>query len=387
MRVQYPYLFSENAEANVNVFNVRKYGAKADGKSDISKALLSAWKDACATMGSNKIVIPKGVYFLSEADIKGPCKGAIRFQVRGTIKAPIDPSAHSKADSWIIFSYIDQFILNGGGTFDRQGEIAWKNNNCAQNLKCNSLPISLRFNFITNSIVQDIASIQSKNFHVNILGCKDLTFQNFTITAPTTSANTDGIHIGRSNRINITDSNISTSDDCISLGDGSQQICVTNVRCRPGHGISVGSLGKFKNEEPVSGFFVKNCTISNTTNRVRIKTWPGSYSGIVSDMHFEDIKMENMWNPIIIDQLYCPWNQCNPKIPSKVKISNISFKNIKGSSATVIAVQLNCSSSVPCEKVELADINLTYNGIEGPPKSKCANIKPKLTEKIFPSGC
>ncbi|XP_048234357.1 exopolygalacturonase-like [Ricinus communis] len=263
------------------------------------RVLLSAWKNACATMGSNKIVIPKRVYFLSEADIKDPCKGAIRFQVRGTIKAPIDPSAHSKTDSWITFSYIDQFILNGEGTFDGQGEIAWKNNNCGQNLKCNSLPISLRFNFITNSIVHDIASIQSKNFHVNILGCKNLTFQNFTITAPATSANTDGIHIGRSNGINITDSNISTGDDCISLGDGSQQIRVTNVRCRPGHGISVGSLGKFKNEELVSGFFVKNCTISNTTNGVRIKTWPVSYGGTVSDMHFKDIKMENVTSPII----------------------------------------------------------------------------------------
>ncbi|XP_022933034.1 exopolygalacturonase-like [Cucurbita moschata] len=235
---------------------------------------------------------------------------------------------------------------------------------------------SLRFNFITNSTIKGITSLDNKNFHINVLGCNNLTFHNINIAAPENNPNTDGIHIGRSNKITITKSKIANGDDCISLGDGSKLIEVTNVTCRPGHGISIGSLGRYTNEEPVEGVTVKNCTLVNTTNGVRIKTWPASAaSGTATNMHFLDIIMANVSNPILIDQ-YCLWNQCNRQIPSKIKISTVSFKNIRGSSATPLAIKLICSRHLPCDDVKVSNIDLTYNGIKGPISSQCANVKP-----------
>ena len=151
--------------------------------------------------------------------------------------------------------------------------------------------------------------------------CKNLQFQHVTITAPGDSPNTDGIHIGRSSQINITNANIGTGDDCISIGDGTQDITIKQVTCGPGHGISIGSLGRYESEQPVSGIRVIGATLSNTENGVRIKTWPASPSGTASDIHFENVIMDNVGNPVLIDQNYCPNNQCSNEVI--INIANI----------------------------------------------------------------
>ncbi|KAF7807094.1 polygalacturonase-like [Senna tora] len=389
------------AEAQHVIFDIRKYGASPNR--DMTQALKNAWKDACASTNAAKILIPTGTYKLGQVDLRGPC----------IILAPPNPDKLDGNAQWVKFGYINFFTLSGGGTFDGQGQTAWKHNDCGRNKNCKKLSMvknmfiylykvssadfhlqevnnwvfpslfpNLEFwiGFLNNSIVRDITSKDSKNFHVNVLGCNNVTFVNFSINAPATSPNTDGIHIGRSSEINIIDSFIGTGDDCISLGDGSRNINVLRVTCGPGHGISVGSLGKFTYEEPVEGFTVKNCTFRNTDNRVRIKTWPGAPGTItVSDLHYEDIIMVNVSNPILIEQDYCPYNQCSKETPSKIKISKVTFKNIKGTSATPDGVKLICSSGVPCEDAKLSGIDLTFNG--APTTAKCANVKPLIIGK------
>ncbi|KAJ9686035.1 hypothetical protein PVL29_015087 [Vitis rotundifolia] len=365
------------------IFDVTKYGARTDGNSDISQALLKAWGDACSSPVASTVIIPDGTYPLGQIIIAGPCKAPINFVVQGTVMAPVDTSRFRAEAGWIAFQQIDQFTLSGGGVFDGQGKTVW-GRKCPSSEYCKQLPINLRFNFITNSMVKDLTSRDSKQFHINLLGCKNLTFYNVVISAPEESLNTDGIHIGRSSGINITDSTIGTGDDCVSIGDGSEQINIQRVTCGPGHGISVGSLGKYPNEEPVVGISVKNCTLTNTQNGVRVKTWPASHQGTASEMNFEDIVMNTVGNPIIIDQEYCPHNQCNLKSPSRIKLSNVSFRNIRGTTSTQVAVKLVCSEEVPCEDVELGDINLEYNGNEGPAMSQCKNIKPNLPGTQLP---
>ncbi|KAG8634134.1 hypothetical protein MANES_17G015103v8 [Manihot esculenta] len=375
-------LFAFTSGAQPNTFDVTKYGAK-EGL-DITTALLSAWKGACGS-GSGKVVIPKGKYSLGVVDLLGPCKGAMHLQVEGTLVAPAKASQQRK-NSLVTLRYLDRLTVSGGGAFDGQGEIAWQQKSCGGGCK-KALLVNLRFDFVTNSIVEDVTSIDSKQFHVNLLGSKNLTFQGFSVKAPGHSPNTDGIHIGRSEEINIINSNIITGDDCLSIGLGSRQVRITNVWCGHGHGISIGSLGKYEKEEPMSRIYVKNYRIYDTDNGVRIKTWPALHSGSVSNIHFEDIVMQNISNPIIRDQMYCLHNECNRKMPSKVKISDVIFMNIRGSSRTPTAVQLTCSSSVPCKNVELSNVNLQYTGSKGPAKSICTNVKPKIIEKLIPRGC
>ncbi|PON77123.1 Glycoside hydrolase [Trema orientale] len=370
--------------ANAQIFDVTKSGAKP--KSDITQILLKTWKKACASKSRSKVVVPKGTYRVTQVNLKGPCKAPIEFNLQGTLQAPAVGAAFKGRDTWVAFEYVDSLTISGGGTFDGQGESAW-GKKCAKNQYCGNLPINIRFNFVTNSMVRDVTSLNSKQFHVNVLGCKNFTFQHVKVIASENSLNTDGIHIGRSTNVRIIDSSIQTGDDCVSIGDGSKQISITKVSCGPGHGFSIGSLGKYPNEEPVQGVFVKSCTLKNTQNGVRIKTWPDSHPGSASDMHFEDIVMENVGNPVLIDQEYCPWNQCKAQIPSRVKISNVSFKNIRGTSSTPLAVKLVCSRGLPCQKVVVSDIDIKYRGPQGPITSQCRNVKPTLYGKQNPKTC
>jgi len=68
--------------------------------------------------------------------------------------------------------------------------------------------------------------------------------------------------------------------------------------------------------------------------------------------------------------------------PSKIKISNVSFKNIIGTSGTKEGVVLICSSGVPCEDVMLTDIDLTFNGTSA--AAKLSNVKPIIQGKSLP---
>ncbi|KAJ4703592.1 putative Pectin lyase-like superfamily protein [Melia azedarach] len=81
-----------------------------------------------------------------------------------------------------------------------------------------------------------------------------------------------------------------------------------------------------KNEEDVVRLTVRNCIFTDTSNGIRIKTWLDSQPGIASNFTFKDLVMKNVENPIIIYQQYCPNNSCNIKVPSQVKITNVSFQ-------------------------------------------------------------
>ncbi|KAF9622180.1 hypothetical protein IFM89_030038 [Coptis chinensis] len=110
-----------------------------------------------------------------------------------------------------------------------------------------------------------------------------------------------------------------------------------------------------------------------------------------SNINFEDIIMKNVKNPIIIDQEYCAAGSCGKASKaSKVKISNVKFKNIRGTSTSKVAVNMRCSPEVPCSNVELFDIDLKYVGAVLPglsALSECSNVKVGCGGILNPPPC
>ncbi|KAH6828726.1 hypothetical protein C2S53_018075 [Perilla frutescens var. hirtella] len=359
-------ILAYDATAKPTIHDITTYGATPN--EDISKALLNAWNAAIASKNQSKIVIPPGTWALSQAKLQGPNFAPIEIENQGTVQANPDPNIiPNKQAQWITINYVDFFTLSGGGVFDGQGgQQAWALNDCNVNKNCPKLPINLSFNFVNNSIIHDVTTKDSKTCHINCLECRNVTFTRLTVSAPGNSPNTDGIHVARSTMVNVTDSVIGTGDDCISMGDKLTQVHIQNVTCGPGHGISIGSLRGNINERDISGIHVKNCTFVNTQNGVRIKTWPSTPATLqISNLHFEDLTMQNASNPIVIDQQYCPWNLCNSTSPSLIEIRQVIINNVKGTTNSLHAVMLSCSPAKPCEDIQIRNVDLNSTTTKG----------------------
>ncbi|XP_065872927.1 exopolygalacturonase-like [Euphorbia lathyris] len=362
--------------------DITTFGAKPGA--DSAQAITTAWKEACAAAGTGTVTVPTGTFLTGPVLLAGPCKGEMKFNLIGTLQAPLKV----ETSGWITFEHVDKLTISGTGTLDGQGEEMWKSQpGCFKTAKmCKTTAINLRLDFVKTGLVEGITSLNSKNFHINVLSSTDITLQKLTITAPAESPNTDGIHVARSKGVTITDVNIGTGDDCVSVGDRTSDLKVINVKCGPGHGISIGSLGLYQNEEPVTGVTVQGCTLTKSDNGVRVKSWPDKYGCEASGIHFSDITMEEVENPIIIDMMYCPPGGCSTTAPSKVKLTDISFKGIKGSTPTPDAISINCMLG-SCTNIGLADIDLKFTGPKGPPIANCTNIKPTMTGTVNPAGC
>ncbi|PKU86782.1 Exopolygalacturonase [Dendrobium catenatum] len=413
------------ANPKANIFNVRKFGARGNGRTDDSKAFMKAWKVACASTGAVKLEIPTGTYFVGPLRFNGPCINVSSLTVQmqassrsshnfspqyfksgsyglgrashparlipqATLTATTDLSKF-KSPHWVEFGWVDGLILTGG-IFDGQGAVSWPFNKCPTQMDCKVLPTNILFVNTTNTVATGITSINSKFFHIGILSCTNFKGTNFKIRAPKNSPNTDGIHLERNSGVTLSHLTIGTGDDCVSIGQGNSDVTLRNIKCGPGHGISVGSLGRYKGEGDVTGLLVKNCTITGTTNGLRIKTWQNSPSpSIATNLTFDNIIMNNVDRPIVIDQEYCPYAKCDSSAPSRVKISGIKFKNIRGTSMNPEAVTLLCSQRMPCKDVSLQDVSLRYVGGGGGAtailNSTCQNVKPTFSGTQDPPPC
>ncbi|KFK44077.1 hypothetical protein AALP_AA1G213000 [Arabis alpina] len=349
-------LISSLANSVPTTLNVLTYGAKPDGSTDSTKAFLAAWNFACASANPTTIIVPKGRFLVRQLIFQGnECKHApISFRIAGSIIGPGDFRVLARSEQWIMFERVTDVSIYGG-VLDAQGTGLWK---CKkEDGHCPTGAKSLLFTGSNNIVINGLTSLNSQKFHIVINNSNNVKIDGVKVFADGDSPNTDGIHIQESHSVHITNSRIGTGDDCISIGPGSTSVSIQKVQCGPGHGISIGSLGRVEEEQGVENITVSNVDFTGTQNGVRIKTW-GKYSkSFARNIVFQHITMKMVKNPIIIDQHYCLDKPC-PKQESGVIVSNVRYEDIRGTSNTEVAVMLDCSKEKPCTGIVMNDVNL-----------------------------
>lgn len=212
------------------VFDVRNYGARGDGRADNAFAFTKAWNEACQwSSGRSTVYIPFGIFYLRQVMFTGPCKNPITVMIKGTLLAPKNPE-YIKQEEWILFKYVDNLTVTGGGLLDGQGSYSWPLNDCSKNPNCQALAMNIGFAFVRSSRINGLRSINSKMGHFNIFAVEDFNITGVHITAPGHSPNTDGIKIGKSKNMHIYNVTIATGDDCIAILDGTTNLDISYVR-------------------------------------------------------------------------------------------------------------------------------------------------------------
>ncbi|GAB4858937.1 hypothetical protein Ancab_010409 [Ancistrocladus abbreviatus] len=310
------------------------------------------------------------------------CRG-ITVRLLGSLVAPSDYRAIGNSAIWLSFEFVSGVTFSGG-TLDGQGAGLWACKRSGMG-GCPGGATSLGFTNSKNIVINGVTSLNSQSYHIVINGCDNVKIQRVRVTASGASPNTDGIHVQLSTGVTIYKANIATGDDCISIGAGTSNLWIEKISCGPSHGISIGSLGKDLNEPGVHNVTVTTATFIGTENGVRIKSWGRPSNGFVQRVLFQHITMINVQNPIIIDQNYCPDNNGCPGQVSGVRISDVTYQDIHGSSATQVAVKFDCSSRYPCSKIRLQDVKLTYNN--QPATSSCSHAGGSTYGLVVPRSC
>ncbi|XP_016574353.2 polygalacturonase At1g48100 isoform X1 [Capsicum annuum] len=365
---------------NSYIFNVLDYGAKGDGTTDDTKAFEATWIEACNDEGSTIMVPPDYGFLVGPIIFSGlHCEENIVFQLDGRIIAPTNPKVWGSSGllQWLEFSKLNGISIKGKGIIDGQGSVWWENapledqgddseqdvyaprivliSSTSKRKMPRTRPAALRFYGCSNVVVTGIIIQNSPKAHLKFDNCAAVQVSGITVSSPGDSPNTDGIHLQNSQNVVINSSDIACGDDCISIQTGSSAVFIHHVNCGPGHGFSIGGLGKDKTKACVSNITVQDSTLQNTTTGVRIKTWQGG-SGSVQGIMFSNIQVSDVKTPIMIDQFYCDKRKCRNHTAA-VAISGVSYQSIKGT-YSYKPVHFACSDSVPCTGVSLSAIEL-----------------------------
>ncbi|XP_034691197.1 polygalacturonase At1g48100-like isoform X1 [Vitis riparia] len=375
------------------IFDVPSFGARGDGVSDDSKAFQVTWSAACAVKNATIKIPSKFRLLISPITLQGPCEPGLVLQIDGMIVAPGGPRMWLKPEllQWINFKNLHDFVIQGRGTINGQGSAWWwitprilQNQLTNRNSRYDDImkPTAVRFYSSLNLTIRDIQIQNSPRCHLKFDNCAGVKVTNLSISSPGDSPNTDGIHLQNSQRVEVENSTISCGDDCISIQTGCSDVNIRNIKCGPGHGISIGGLGKDGTLACVSNIVVQNSIMVDTLYGIRIKTWQGGV-GSVKSVIFSDIKVSNVKVPIMIDQFYCEGGTCRNKTDA-VSLTNITYNQINGTYATQ-AIHLACSDSIPCTNISMGNVLLTPSTTtKGLMQDLCWNSYGKSLATVFP---
>jgi polygalacturonase len=345
------------------MYDVRDYGAKPDGKTLCTKSIQSAI-DKCSEAGGGTVYLPPGtflsgtIYFKSNVTLRLTAGSTLLGSKNLKDYPPTIQTFRSYTDNYTDKSLIygenlERIAITGSGTIDGQGE-SFKGPYKVR-------PYMIRFSQCRNVTVKDVTLRNSPMWVQHYLACDDVRITGITVRS-LVNYNNDGINIDSCRRVIISDCNIKSGDDAIVLKSTSARVCrdvvvsncVLSSRC---NALKMGteSNGGFKN------IVMTGCSIYDTRLAgVALEIVDG---GTMDRVVVSNITMRNIGAPIFMRL----GNRARPykkdmETPGIGVMRNITISNVEATGANSTGCAISGLPEAQIENVTLNNIRLSFEG-------------------------
>jgi Glycosyl hydrolases family 28 len=373
------------------VFNVKNFGTTGNG-STIDTPAINRAIDAANRAGGGTVLFPAGTYLSGSIHLRSNVtlqldSGATIRAASSGIDAP-EPNSfsqfqdfgHSHFHNALIWGENLQNIgITGAGTIDGDGLTTSNDVPSGRGDKAISLKLCMGVR------ITDVTIRRGGHFAILANGCGDMTLARLTVA---TSNDRDGINIINCRNVEISDSDIRSSDDALvfksdfALG---RTFPSENIHVRNSTILSTENNALQFGSETCGDF--RNVTFSNITILGAGKAGIGvttNDGAVIEDISYSDITMVRASSPIfmkISDRGNCPGS------PPVGRIRNIRITNVTGTNLIQPGGNPDFTSTItgkpgiPIENVTLTNVRLAVPG--GHPSSD-SNIVPPENDRHLP---
>ena len=288
------------------IFNVKKFGAIGDGKTDDAAAIQKAI-DACNAAGGGTVLFTAPfVYMASPFSVRSN----IEMHIQGGAKILANPDEKVYIKSafrqnpgegtiWIGGENVENFTVSGNGEIDGNG-ISFMGAELEDSYELKPFNVlDPRPHVLTiiggkNIRIRDLKIGNSAYWTVHLIGCDDVVISGITLLNSLKVRNSDGIDLDHSKNVRISDCYIESGDDCICLKNRREyeefgrceNITVTNCTMTSRScAIKIGS----ENMDTIRQVLFNNCIIKKSNRGVGIQNRD---EGVVSDVIFSNMIIE-----------------------------------------------------------------------------------------------
>jgi polygalacturonase len=345
--------------------DVRKYGAKGDGKTKDTAAIQKAIDECSAGKGGGRVVLPAGTYLSAPIELRSNM--TLELQKDATLLGTPDHGDYPRIQEFrqdghqalVSATNALNVSITGEGVIDGNGESWWRAmRGAAPSAVAGSgiaggeaaRPRLVVFDHCKHVSITGVTVENSPFWQIVPYYSDDVVIRNIKVLAPYPSPNTDAIDPFSSSNIVIDHVFVDTGDDNVAIKSGqanssggdepSKNITVTDCTFRHGHGVSIGSeiAGGIENIR------VERVTFTGTDNGIRIKA-ARDRGADVSNIVFKDLTMDGVKYPIMITEYY-PRPGTLAEVPARpvtrltpmfhdITIENVTATNSRNSSSIV----------------------------------------------------
>eukprot|EP00743_Colponemidia_sp_Colp-15_P004929 GILK01005312.1.p1 GENE.GILK01005312.1~~GILK01005312.1.p1 ORF type:complete len:471 (-),score=64.30 GILK01005312.1:166-1473(-) len=361
----------------------------------------------------------------------------VTIQLEGTL------TALDNIDQWPFVgnSYVDFMVFTdctdlkvysstGKGLIDGRGYVWWEASLARvfgnHKLKSDRRPKLMLYERCTNLVFSNFKMINSPMWHLNLQDVMDVVISDLTVDVDVTKQrslhesfggflknsiplfplNTDGIDVAGINVL-ITNFTCTNYDDVVVVkpmdnrgiySQCSDNIVVDGAKVKWGVGMAIGTVPPRTFHTCIKNVIFRNVYFKDPFKAIYIKTNPGTGSGEIRNITYENIIADRpIWFPIYIGpqqqkqpdgggpgcMLYPIEKKCDTQ--PLVTISDITLRNVYMSKALTYAGVIRCDEKNPCSNFVWENVHVS-GGLSHLLKYKCEHINGKISNSV-PSTC